>query len=90
MMKDCTKRKRTRDEMEEVREFEQSLKEDRHKFLQKTKRLKEERDELQQQVDSLSQSQQTVQQLYDRGLVDENGDPINPPYQRGDMPGLFT
>jgi hypothetical protein len=29
MMKDCSKRKRTRQEMEEVREFELSLKEDR-------------------------------------------------------------
>ena len=47
LMKDCSKRKRTRQEMEEVREFEQSLKDDRHQFLQKAKRLKEERDYLQ-------------------------------------------
>ena len=46
MMKDSSKRKRTRAEMEEVKEFEQSLKEDRQKFLQQAKRLKQERDML--------------------------------------------
>ena len=34
MMKDSSKRKRTRQEMEDVREFETSLKEDRQSFLQ--------------------------------------------------------
>jgi hypothetical protein len=33
MMKDSSKRKRTRQEMEEVREFEASLKDDRQLFL---------------------------------------------------------
>ena len=33
MMKDSTRRKRTRQEMEEVKEFEQSLKQDRQQFL---------------------------------------------------------
>jgi hypothetical protein len=47
MMKDSSKRKRTRAEMEEVKEFEQSLREDRQKFLQQAKRLKHERDLLQ-------------------------------------------
>jgi len=66
--------------MEEVKFEEELLKEDRQKFLQKTKRLKEERDYLQQQVNSISQSQQVIQQLYCQGLVDENGDAINPPH----------
>jgi len=56
MMKDSSKRKRTRKEMEDVKEFEESLKEDRHEFLQKTKRLKQERDLLAQQVIQLSQN----------------------------------
>ena len=47
MMKDSSKRKRTRQEMEDVREFEQSLKDDRQQFLQQAKRLKLERDQLQ-------------------------------------------
>ena len=33
--------------MEEVKEFESSLKQDRQQFLQKTKRLQQERDYLQ-------------------------------------------
>ena len=50
MMKDSSKRKRTRQEMEEVKDFEKSLKEDRQIFLQDTKRLKMERDSLMRTV----------------------------------------
>ena len=63
--------------MEEVKEVEQSLKEDRQQFLYQAKRLKQERDILQQQVNALSHSQQTIQQLYDHGLIDEAGNPIS-------------
>ena len=42
--------------MEEVKEFEQSLKLDRQQFLQETKRLKLERDQMQDQIIELSQS----------------------------------
>jgi Spy/CpxP family protein refolding chaperone len=45
-MKESSKRKRTRQEMEEVREFETSLKEDRQKFFHQAKRMKQERDVL--------------------------------------------
>ena len=48
MMKESSKRKRTRQEMEEVKEFETSLKEDRQKFLHQAKRMKQERDVLMQ------------------------------------------
>ena len=51
--------------MEDVKEFEQSLKEDRQEFLQKTKRLKQERDQLQQQVILLIQNQNPMQILFD-------------------------
>ena len=46
MMKDNSKRKRSRQEMEEVREFESSFKEDRQQFFQQAKRLKQEKDAL--------------------------------------------
>jgi hypothetical protein len=46
MMKENSKRKRSRQEMEEVREFESDFKEDRQEFFQKTKRIKEEKDQL--------------------------------------------
>jgi cell division septum initiation protein DivIVA len=64
MMKESTRRKRTRQEMEEVKEFEQSLKADRQQFLQETKRLKQERDVLQDQMIELSQSHEMLQQVY--------------------------
>ncbi len=63
-MKESTRRKRTRQEMEEVKEFEQSLKADRQQFLQETKRLKQERDVLQDQMIELSQSHEMLQQVY--------------------------
>jgi cell division septum initiation protein DivIVA len=65
MMKESSKRKRTRQEMEEVREFETSLKEDRQKFLHQAKRMKQERDVLVQQVQELSQSEILVRSLYE-------------------------
>jgi len=64
MMKDNSKRKRTRKEMEEVKEFEQSLKEDRQGFFQQTKRLKQERDMLYEQVNLMSQNQDNLEQLF--------------------------
>ena len=76
--------------MEEVKEFEQSLKEDRQEFLHQIKRLKEERDMLQQQVNSLSQSQSNLQQLFDQGLVDENCDPIEPPQQLDENSQIYA
>ena len=46
LMKSTSKRKRTRDELEEVKQEEESLKEDRHSFLQEVKRLKQEHAEM--------------------------------------------
>ena len=79
MMKDNTKRKRTRQEMEEVKEFEQSLKQDRQQFLQQTKRLKQERDQMEEQLVELSQSAGVAQQLYRQEGVDgdDNDDMAN-------------
>ena len=51
--------------MEDVRKFEQSLKEDRQQFLQQTKRLKQERDEMEQQLMEMNASQQAIQRLYE-------------------------
>ena len=79
MMKDSSKRKRTRKEMEEVKEFEQSLKEDRQQFLQDTKRLKQERDQMQEQIIELSQVAEMAGQMFSQGVADgeENEDMPN-------------
>ena len=76
MMKDCSKRKRTRQEMEEVKDFEKSLKEDRQIFLQDTKRLKMERDSLMHTVQEMSQKEEALRRLYENGIVDEDGNPL--------------
>ena len=55
LMKSSTKRKRTREELEEVKQEEEELKNDRQLFLEMVKRLKDEKAELEQQVEALSE-----------------------------------
>ena len=65
--------------MEEVKDFEKSLKEDRQIFLQDTKRLKMERDSLMHTVQEMSQSEEALRRLYENGIVDEDGNPLVQP-----------
>ena len=53
LMKSTSKRKRTRDELEEVKQEEESLKEDRHSFLQEVKRLKQEHAEMMEALQAI-------------------------------------
>jgi uncharacterized coiled-coil DUF342 family protein len=57
LVKGSSKRKRTRDELEEVKDEEEELKQDRQSFLQQVKRLKEEKAELEAQLTMVSISQ---------------------------------
>ncbi len=50
MMKGTSKRKRTREEIEEVKQEEEELKNDRQGYLQQIKRLKEDKDRLEEIV----------------------------------------
>ena len=54
-MKSSTKRKRTRDELEEVKQEEEELKNDKQQFLQMVKRLKDEKAALEGQLEQLSE-----------------------------------
>ena len=54
-MKSSTKRKRTREELEEVKQEEEELKNDKQVFLQMVKRLKDEKAALEEQVEQLSE-----------------------------------
>ena len=54
-MKSSTKRKRTREELEEVKQEEDMVKNDKQNFLQMVKRLKDEKAALEEQVDLLSE-----------------------------------
>jgi hypothetical protein len=55
LMKSSTKRKRTREELEEVKQEEEELKTDKQVFLQMVKRLKDEKAALEEQVELLSE-----------------------------------
>ncbi len=54
-MKSSSKRKRTRQELENVKQEEEELKSDKQLFLQMVKRLKEEKTELEEQIEQISQ-----------------------------------
>ncbi len=57
MVKGSSKRKRTKEEIEEVKGEEEELKEDRHSFLKRIKKLKEDKAELESMVDQISMQQ---------------------------------
>ena len=50
LLKGSSKRKRTHRELEEVKQEEDALKEDKQAFLQEVKRLKKEKQDLEQQI----------------------------------------
>ena len=54
-MKSSSKKKRTREELEEVKQEEGELKNDKQFFLQMVKRLKDEKEVLEEQVELLSE-----------------------------------
>jgi hypothetical protein len=54
LVKGSSKRKRTKEEIEEVKGEEEELKDDRHLFLKRIKKLKEEKAELESVVDQMS------------------------------------
>ena len=50
MLKDSTKRKRTREELKEVADEEEKLKQNKQGYLKENKRLRTEKDNLSQEV----------------------------------------
>ena len=58
LMKTNSKRKRTRDELEEVKQEEEALKDDRHSFLQEVKRLKQEHAEMMEALQAIEAQRQ--------------------------------
>jgi hypothetical protein len=57
-MKSTSERKRTRDELEEVKQEEEALKDDRHSFLQEVKRLKQEHAEMMEALQAIEAQRQ--------------------------------
>ena len=63
-MKDSSKRKRKREDIENVKEEENALKEDKQLFLQKSKRLKMDNDNLLREIVNLKKFEDLVQHLH--------------------------
>jgi vacuolar-type H+-ATPase subunit I/STV1 len=60
LMKSSAKRKRTKEELEEVKQEEEALMEDKHSFLQQVKRLKEENAEMAEALQAIAVQQQIL------------------------------
>jgi hypothetical protein len=59
-MKSSAKRKRTKEELEEVKQEEEALMEDKHSFLQQVKCLKEENAEMAEALQAIAVQQQIL------------------------------
>jgi predicted nuclease with TOPRIM domain len=58
LLKSSSKRKRTKEELEEVKLEESALMEDRHSYLQQVKRLKQEHAEMMEALHAIEAQQQ--------------------------------
>jgi hypothetical protein len=58
LLKASSKRKRTREELEEVKQEEDALKDDRHAFLQEMRRLKQEHADMAEELQMIHLQQQ--------------------------------
>mmetsp|Transcript_8936 Transcript_8936/g.6703 ORF Transcript_8936/g.6703 Transcript_8936/m.6703 type:complete len:120 (+) Transcript_8936:2258-2617(+) len=70
LLKDTSKRKRQRDELEEVKQEESLLKEDRQSYLQNAKRIRREHNELLNKLEDLHKLQEQMKVLKENGVVD--------------------
>ena len=71
MLKASSKRKRTKDELEEVKQEEEALKDDRHSFLVEFKRMKQEHAEMLGALQGF-QLQQQIQLEAEENQADAN------------------
>ena len=76
--------------MEEVKEFEQSLKEDRQQFLQDTKRLKQERDQMQDQLIELSQVAEMAGGMFSQPVANREGNEEFEGFEGDNINGMFS
>ncbi len=75
MLKPQSKKKRNKREVEEVKQEEELLKEDKQGYFLQVKRLKQEKEEAQAQAFELNQMQRKFAELQEAGFLDEHGNP---------------
>ena len=77
LLKNNSKRKRTKSEIEEVKEEESNLKENKQEFLQNIKRLKKELKDKEVQTMIYQEDHNIVEKLLDANQIDVYGNPMN-------------
>ena len=76
MLKVSSKKKRSREEMEEVKHEEDKLNDDKHSFLRQYKKLKTEHEMLKVENDAHSNNTHLINKLHEQGLIDAKGQPL--------------
>ena len=76
LLKESSKRKRRHEEIEDVKEEEQRLKEDRQSFLKTFQRMRDENEKLKVKLPELQKCELLLQQLHGEGVIDEYGRPV--------------
>jgi hypothetical protein len=69
LLKETSKRKRNRKELEEVKEEESRMKENKQQYFHETKRLRREKELLADRVNELKKYEDIVHQLEEGGVI---------------------
>jgi hypothetical protein len=75
-LKETSHRKRTKVDLEEVKNEEEELKEDKQSYLRQSKRLKEEKQDLLNTIEALKHYEGLVNNLHHAGVIDHMGNPV--------------
>lgn len=73
LLKQNSKRKRRRDEIEEVKEEEKMLNENRQQFLKEHKRLRANQGPNNEEMEYLFSAKDTLEELINQGVLDKRG-----------------
>jgi hypothetical protein len=77
LLKPDSKRKRSREELEAVKDEEEKFKDDKQGYFQSVKRLKLEKEERDVNYDAGLIALEIVQNLKELNLIDDTGSPLN-------------
>ena len=75
-MKVGSKRKRTQEDMEEVKEVEAAFKKDRQQAMKEFMLLRMQQQEMATQMEELGKYKQHMEDLHAKGIIDSEGNPV--------------
>ena len=76
MLKGTSKKKRSREEMEEVKNVEEQLSFNKQEFLRKHKELLKANDKLNEEIELHRHNEKILNDLHMNGVIDELGQPL--------------